>query len=199
MKQQDIDHKTYIDPVGHHPKNPDFTALRPSKDTCVKSGCDDSLTDSILDDIRDDSFRDVPSSQLAFQQDVFHRDEKHRCLDADKTSTPNPERSVEYRSKREETDVAPKARKSMTDHLKRAMMCNAAAPSGVSRTTVQKEAVLTEQISVAMQAMESVSMEATDLGPFFGLPTKVKELICNLKEIKDLYGEYLASSSIVHF
>ncbi|XP_062339918.1 helicase POLQ-like [Osmerus eperlanus] len=187
MKQHDIDHKTYIDPVGHHLENPDFTALRPTRDTCVKSGCDDSLTDSILEGLRDDSFRDVPSSQLAFQQEVLQRDEKNRCLDADKTSTPNPERSVEYRNKREETDVAPKARKSMTDHLKRAMLCNAAAPSGVSRTTVQKEAVVTEEISVAMQAIESVSMETTDLGPFFGLPTKVKELICNLKEIKDLY------------
>jgi POLQ-like helicase len=57
---------------------------------------------------------------------------------------------------------------------------------------VQKEAVVTEEISVAMQAMESVSMATTDLGPFFGLPTKVKELICNLKGIKDLYGELIS-------
>lgn len=85
--------------------------------------------------------------------------------------------------------MVPKARKSMSDHLKRAMLVNAAAPSSVSRTAMQKEAVVTEEISVAMQAMESVSMEKMDLRPFFGLPTKVKALICNLKGIKDLYGE----------
>lgn len=98
----------------------------------------------------------------------------------------HPEKSVSTED-RNERHIAPKARKSVSDHLKRAMMANAATPSSVSRTAVQKEAVVTEEISVAMQAMESVSMVTTDLGPFFGLPTKVKELICNLKGIKDLY------------
>ncbi|KAJ3606081.1 hypothetical protein NHX12_028124 [Muraenolepis orangiensis] len=54
-------------------------------------------------------------------------------------------------------------------------------------TEVLKEAVVTEEINVAMQAMETVSTVATDLGPFFGLPTKVKELIYKLRGINDLY------------
>uniref|UniRef100_A0A674A3K6 Helicase, POLQ like n=1 Tax=Salmo trutta TaxID=8032 RepID=A0A674A3K6_SALTR len=95
--------------------------------------------------------------------------------------------STEDGNERHNAGVVPKARKSMSDHLKRAMLVNAAAPSSVSRTAMQKEAVVTEEISVAMQAMESVSMEKMDLRPFFGLPTKVKALICNLKGIKDLY------------
>ena len=77
----------------------------------------------------------------------------------------------------------------MTDHLKRAMLSNAGAPSNVSRTKVLKEAVVSEEINVAMQAMEKVSTVTTDLGPFFGLPTKVKELIHKLRGINDLYGD----------
>lgn len=188
MGQQDMDHEIHRDAVNHPQKNHDFTAVRSSRDICLKPECNDSLTDSILEDFRDDSFRDVPSSQLAFQQEVLQRAEGNLCLDRDKTSTPvrNPEQPVEESSRRV-ADVAPRTRKSMTDNLKRAMMGNAAAPSSLSRTAVQKEAVVTEEISVAIQAMESVSMETTDRGPFFGLPTKVKELICNLKGIKDLY------------
>lgn len=77
----------------------------------------------------------------------------------------------------------------MTDQLKRTLVCNGAAPSAVSRTAVLKEAVVTEEISVAMQAIEAVSADSPDLGPFFGLPTKVKELMDKLRGIKTLYGE----------
>ncbi|KAG7476681.1 hypothetical protein MATL_G00085500 [Megalops atlanticus] len=84
-------------------------------------------------------------------------------------------------------DSVPKARRSMTEQLKRAMLGNATTSSpSISRLAVQKEAVVTEEISVAVQAMESVSTE-TDLGPFFGLPSKVKDLISKLRGIKDLY------------
>ncbi|KAJ4921733.1 hypothetical protein JOQ06_011234, partial [Pogonophryne albipinna] len=57
-----------------------------------------------------------------------------------------------------------------------------------SRSAALKEAVLSEEISVAMQAMEEVSEEKTpDLGPFFGLPSRVKELMLRLKGIQSLY------------
>lgn len=137
----------------------------------------------------------MQSSQLAFQQDSLQTAERICCPDGDKMSTPTrrPESiSTEDGNERHNAGVVPKARKSMSDHLKRAMLVNAAAPSSVSRTAMQKEAVVTEEISVAMQAMESVSMEKMDLRPFFGLPTKVKALICNLKGIKDLYGEWIS-------
>ncbi|KAK6315773.1 hypothetical protein J4Q44_G00132970 [Coregonus suidteri] len=187
MRQHDIDHATSRCPVVLLCDKPDFTSLKSSTDNCPKQSCDDSMTESILEGLTDDAFIDVPSSQLAFLQDLQTAD-RNCCTDEDKTSTPmrHPEKSVSTED-RNERHIAPKAKKSVSDHLKRAMMANAAAPSSFSRTAVQKEAVVTEEINVAMQAMESVSMETTDLGPFFGLPTKVKELICNLKGIKDLY------------
>ncbi|XP_013984855.2 helicase POLQ-like [Salmo salar] len=188
MRPHDIDHTTSIRcPVVLLAGNPDFTSLKSSTDNCPKQSCDDSMTESFLEDFTDDAFLDMPSSQLAFLQDPQTAD-RNCCTDEDKTSMPmrHPEKSVSTED-RNERHIAPKARKSVSDHLKRAMMANAATPSSVSRTAVQKEAVVTEEISVAMQAMESVSMVTTDLGPFFGLPTKVKELICNLKGIKDLY------------
>ncbi|XP_029511217.1 helicase POLQ-like [Oncorhynchus nerka] len=188
MRPHDIEHTTSSRcPVILLAGNPDFTSLKSSTDNCPKQSCDDSMTESFLEGFTDDAFLDMPSSQLTFLQDPQTAD-RNCCSDEDKTSMPmrHPEKSVSTED-RNERHIAPKARKSVSDHLKRAMMANAATPSGVSRTAVQKEAVVTEEISVAMQAMESVSMATTDLGPFFGLPTKVKELICNLKGIKDLY------------
>lgn len=184
MRQHDIEHTTSSRcPVILLAGNPDFTSLKSSTDNCPKQ----SMTESFLEGFTDDAFLDMPSSQLAFLQDPQTAD-RNCCTDEDKTSMPmrHPEKSVSTED-RNERHIAPKARKSVSDHLKRAMMANAATPSSVSRTALQKEAVVTEEISVAMQAMESVSMATTDLGPFFGLPTKVKELICNLKGIKDLY------------
>ncbi|KAK0141350.1 Helicase POLQ-like [Merluccius polli] len=118
-------------------------------------------------------------------------------LQEDKTSTPLriKKRTSEGRTKMgvvnttegQTSGVFSKARRSMTDHLKRAMLSNARAPSSVSCAKVLKEAVVTEEINVAMQAMETVSTVTTDLGPFFGLPTKVKELIYKLRGINDLY------------
>nr|XP_046225741.1 LOW QUALITY PROTEIN: helicase POLQ-like [Oncorhynchus gorbuscha] len=187
-RQHDIEHTTSSRcPVILLAGNPEFTSLKSSTDNCPKQSCDNSMTESFLEGFTDDAFLDMPSSQLAFLQDPQTAD-RNCCTDEDKTSMPmrHPEKSVSTED-RNERHIAPKARKSVSDHLKRAMMANAATPSSVSRTAVQKEAVVTEEISVAMQAMESVSMATTDLGPFFGLPTKVKELICNLKGIKDLY------------
>ncbi|XP_038825972.1 helicase POLQ-like isoform X2 [Salvelinus namaycush] len=188
MRPHDIDHTTSSRcPVVLLAGNPDFTSLKSSTDNCPKQSCDDSMTESFLEGFTDDAFLDMPSSQLAFLQ-APQTEDRNCCADEDKTSMPmrHPEKSVSTED-RNERHIAPKARKSVSGHLKRAMMANAATPSSVSRTAVQKEAVVTEEISVAMQAMESVSMATTDRGPFFGLPTKVKELICNLKGIKDLY------------
>ncbi len=80
----------------------------------------------------------------------------------------------------------------MKDHLKKVLIDNAATSSTVSKMVQQKEAVMTEEMSFAMQAMESISAEQ-DLGPFFGLPSKVKNLILRLKGIQDLYGKFFIS------
>lgn len=159
-----------------------------------KEASGNTLTDSILDALGDEPFEDVPASQLKFQEQVLQSVKRSKLQDEDKTSTPfratsgnsemAPEASTEDRTKK-----LTKARKSMADQLKKTMLCNAATPAVVSRSVTLKEAIVSEEISVAMQAMETVSAEAIDLGPFFGLPSKVKDLMCTLKGIKSLYGE----------
>lgn len=76
----------------------------------------------------------------------------------------------------------------MADQLKRAMLENAAASNTVSKAILQKEAAVSEEINVAVQTIKSAPPEG-DLGPFFGLPSKVKDLIMRLKRIEDLYGD----------
>ncbi|KAM6984853.1 helicase POLQ-like [Aplochiton taeniatus] len=186
VKEHDHDMATKTDQ--YQPKNTDFTALRAAKEDCPTASCEENLTDSILDAFRDESFN-VQDSHLVIQNDLCKNAERTFILDIEKTSTPFRIREScdGVKCKTDRQVVPPKARRSMTDHLKRAMLCNAAAPSSVSLTSVQKKAVVTEEISVAMLAMETISTETTDLGPFFGLPTKVKELICNFRGITDLY------------
>ncbi|KAM6975144.1 helicase POLQ-like isoform 1-T1 [Tautogolabrus adspersus] len=167
-----------VQPSGHT----DFTGLRPTKDVKQNKSCTDFLTDSILDDLADEPFEDLPASLLQFQEQVKESVKRSRPQDGEKTSTPfkNSDSITEDKSRR-------KSRRSVADQLKKTMLCNAAAPSNVSRTVGLKEAVVSEEISVAMQAMETVSAETTDLGPYFGLPTKVKDLMFKLRGIKTLY------------
>lgn len=158
----------------------DFTSLRSSRDG--ERFCRDVLTDSILDGLQDGPLEDLPASQLQFQEQVLENVKRSSLQEATKSSTPLRNRT--------ETDNKRRSRVRRSDQLKRTMLCNAAAPSNVSRTVVLKEAVVSEEISVAMQAMETVSAETTDLGPFFGLPTKVKDLMFKFRGIKSLYGEH---------
>ncbi|NXF09897.1 HELQ Helicase, partial [Smithornis capensis] len=74
---------------------------------------------------------------------------------------------------------------SLKDHLKSAMTGNAKAQTlQVSKTKQLKEAVLSEEIFVARKAVESSSV---DIGPFYGLPSKVKDLFRQLRGIETLY------------
>lgn len=175
--------------------HPDLTTPLLSKDpSCTWPG-EDMLSNSVIDGFGDEPFEDFPPSQDQFHEQVLENAKKSRLQDGDNTSTPfrNPDCAVKAGTERnteDKTERRTKARRSVTDQLKRTMVCNAAAPSSVSRTVVLKEAVVSEEISVAMQAMETVSAETPDLGPFFGLPTKVKDLF-TLRGIKTLYGNAL--------
>ncbi|NWI93760.1 HELQ Helicase, partial [Pitta sordida] len=74
---------------------------------------------------------------------------------------------------------------SLKDHLKSAMTGNAKAQTlQVSKTKQLKEAVLSEEIFIARKAIESSSV---DIGPFYGLPSKVKDLFRQLRGIETLY------------
>ncbi|KAI3362513.1 hypothetical protein L3Q82_012800 [Scortum barcoo] len=187
-RQRDIQPSSHTNAVDQ----PDFTTPWLSKDDVQKRSCEDVLTDSILDGLGDEPFEDLPPSQCQFQEQIHENAKRSRLLDGDKTSTPfrNTDQSSEAgtdRNLQDKTKSQTKARRSVTDQLKRTMLCNAAVPSNVSRTVVLKEAVVSEEISVAKQAMETVSAETTDLGPFFGLPSKVKDLMYKLRGIKTLY------------
>lgn len=155
-----------------------------------KQASGDTLTDSILDAFGDEPFEDAPACQLQFQEQVLLSVKRSKLQDEYKTSTPFRATSgnSEMANMEGRTKKLTKARKSMADQLKKTMLCNAATPAVVSRSVTLKEAVVSEEISVAMQAMETVSAETTDLGPFFGLPSKVKELMYTLKGIKSLYS-----------
>ncbi|XP_068430974.1 helicase POLQ-like isoform X2 [Clinocottus analis] len=153
---------------------PDFTALR------RRQSREDVLTDSILDLLGDEVLEDFPASQQQFKELVDETAETRRLQDGGQTSTP-------LRDHVEKEEGTRRPRRSVADQMKRTMLCNAAAPSSVSRSAVLREAVVSEEISIAMRAMEAVRPETPDLGPFFGLPSRVKELMFKLRGIKDLY------------
>nr|XP_033819703.1 helicase POLQ-like isoform X2 [Geotrypetes seraphini] len=76
--------------------------------------------------------------------------------------------------------------KSLAEHLKNTLAGNAKAPtSHVSRPKKFKEAVLSEETDVAKKTIETSS--DVDIGPFYGLPSKVKNLFHKLQGIKELY------------
>lgn len=139
------------------------------------------------DDFHDASLRDLPSSQLAFQQDLQNKLHPTHTGRTESTSTPDV-RCLKQCVCDDQNKPASKARRSMADQLKRAMLENAASSNTISKTILQKEAAVSEEISAAVQTIKSVPPEG-DLGPFFGLPSKVKDLIMRLKRIDDLYGD----------
>uniref|UniRef100_A0A1A8UVP5 Helicase POLQ-like n=1 Tax=Nothobranchius furzeri TaxID=105023 RepID=A0A1A8UVP5_NOTFU len=153
----------------------------------------DSLTDSIMDEFREEPFEGLPASQLQFQQHFTEEAKRSRQVYENQTSTPRQSvtRMAEARIETNRGGDGRRScgvRRSMADLLKKTMLENAvAAPVKVSRTAELKEAVVSEEISVALQAMETISPETTDLGPFFGLPSKVKELMHKLRGIQNLY------------
>nr|XP_026267724.1 helicase POLQ-like isoform X2 [Urocitellus parryii] len=76
-------------------------------------------------------------------------------------------------------------RKSIKDHLKSAMTGNAKAQTPIfSRSKQLKETLLSEEINVAKKTIESSS---DDLGPFYSLPSKVRDLYVQFKGIEKLY------------
>uniref|UniRef100_A0A8C0TPV7 Helicase C-terminal domain-containing protein n=1 Tax=Canis lupus familiaris TaxID=9615 RepID=A0A8C0TPV7_CANLF len=113
--------------------------------------------------IEPDLLYDVPSSQVLYFENLQNSSndlEHHRQIDdpCSKVGTSSEENR----------------RKSLKEHLKSAMTGNAKAQTPVfSRTKQLKETLLSEEINVAKKAIESSS---DDLGPFYSLPTKVRDL-----------------------
>ncbi|XP_026995909.1 helicase POLQ-like isoform X1 [Tachysurus fulvidraco] len=143
----------------------------------------DHLTD-VVDNFHDSSLRDLPSSQLAFQQDEQNKSPPAHT--GGTGNTPVPKKRCFDPISTDQNKPTGKARRSMADQLKRAMLENATSSNTISKAVLQKEAAVSEEISAAVQTIKYAPQEG-DLGPFFGLPSKVKDLIKRLKRIEDLY------------
>ncbi|XP_053107515.1 helicase POLQ-like [Hemicordylus capensis] len=79
----------------------------------------------------------------------------------------------------------PSKRESLKDHLKSAMTRNARVPTPpVSKRQQFKEVLVSEEIDVVEKTSNA---SFVDIGPFYGLPTKVKELLKQFRGIEHLY------------
>ncbi|XP_071411762.1 helicase POLQ-like isoform X1 [Pithys albifrons albifrons] len=150
--------------------------------------------ESILDDL--------PSSQLLYFQKMNEipsafrtspdSERRNECVNSslDKIrSRSSFSADAEQRNRPTDFPLNPKCvllkTASLKDHLKSAMTGNAKVQTlQVSKTKQLKEAVLSEEIFVARKAIESSSV---DIGPFYGLPSKVKDLFRQLRGIETLY------------
>ncbi|XP_069092439.1 helicase POLQ-like isoform X2 [Pleurodeles waltl] len=84
------------------------------------------------------------------------------------------------------TDDGCNRRRSLKDHLKNTLAGNAKVQTPkVSRARLLKDAILSEEIDVANKTIEHSS--DVDLGPFYGLPSKVRDLIAQQRGIEKLY------------
>ncbi|XP_005999427.1 helicase POLQ-like [Latimeria chalumnae] len=150
---------------------------------------------------QDDIIEDPPCSQFLVKE------EENKPFEPEKTDNSinveikcNPQSSLNMYSLQEDnkhvdirdlsapkdTDCESSRRKSLKDQIKSVMARNAKVHiPQISRTKQLKEAVVSEEINVAIQTIENSS--DTDIGPFYGLPTKVKDLIHEFRGIKELY------------
>ncbi|XP_042637722.1 helicase POLQ-like [Orycteropus afer afer] len=148
-----------------------------------------------------DLLYDVPSSQVLYFEnlqtsadDLDDQFTKERDWNSSFHQTMNeelphnrielPQQNNESSSKvRTSSDVT--RRKSLKDHLKSAMTGNAKTQTPVfSKTKQLKETLLSEEINVAKKTLESSS---DDRGPFYSLPSKVRDLYVQFKGIEKLY------------
>lgn len=152
-------------------------------------------SESVLDEL--------PSSQLLYFEKMNElssdsrksagTEEKDKCIGSslDKIRSPLffcPEAEPRNRTTDSSSDSKSDLLKteSLTDHLKSAMTGNAKAQTlQVSKTKQLQEAVLSEEICVVRKTIESSSV---DMGPFYGLPSKVKDLLKQFRGIETLYG-----------
>ncbi|ETE60978.1 Helicase POLQ-like protein [Ophiophagus hannah] len=144
-------------------------------------------------ELQDTDLESLPSSQLLFRQHSDECSQKETvikeipcqldfshlpyCSDAENNKQDcESVRTALFESGRQ---------KSLKDHLKSAMAGNArSSASLVSKSKQLKEAIVTEEMAVAET---TGSLAFVDIGPFYGLPTKVKELLLQIRGIEKLY------------
>ncbi|XP_046512824.1 helicase POLQ-like isoform X2 [Equus quagga] len=173
-----------------------FTELKTDEHTKNQSEYEDVSTESGAD-----LLCDVPSSQVLYfenlrnsSNDLGDQSTKERDWNSSSHKTVNeelPRSSIEQPQQIDESSSTGKTssdvnrKKSLKDHLKSTMTGNAKAQTPIfSRTKQLKETLLSEEINVAKKTIESLS---DDLGPFYSLPSKVRDLYVQFKGIEKLY------------
>ncbi|XP_059778694.1 helicase POLQ-like isoform X1 [Balaenoptera ricei] len=148
-----------------------------------------------------DVLYDIPSSQVLFFENLYNSSDdlgdpstEKRDWNSSSHKTVNKELPINNIEQPQQTDESSSKvktssdanrRKSLKDHLKNTMTGNAKAQTPVfSRTKQLKETLLSEEINVAKKTIES---SLDDLGPFYSLPSKVRDLYVQFKGIEKLY------------
>uniref|UniRef100_A0A8C0CBC9 Helicase, POLQ like n=1 Tax=Balaenoptera musculus TaxID=9771 RepID=A0A8C0CBC9_BALMU len=148
-----------------------------------------------------DVLYDIPSSQVLFFENLYNSSNdlgdpstEKRDWNSSSHKTVNKELPINNVEQPQQTDESSSKvrtssdanrRKSLKDHLKNTMTGNAKAQTPVfSRTKQLKETLLSEEINVAKKTIES---SLDDLGPFYSLPSKVRDLYVQFKGIEKLY------------
>ncbi|XP_037386278.1 helicase POLQ-like isoform X2 [Talpa occidentalis] len=174
-----------------------FTELKVDEHTKNPSEHEDVSTEPGVDILYD-----IPSSQVLYFENLQNSSNNF----GDQTTKERDWKSLSHQTVNEElpceiieqpqqidessSEVKTKSdvnrRKSIKDHLKSAMTGNAKKVQTplFSRTKQLKETLLSEEINVAKKTIESSS---DDLGPFYSLPSKVKDLYVQFKGIENLY------------
>nr|XP_056711321.1 helicase POLQ-like [Euleptes europaea] len=141
----------------------------------------------------------LPSSQLLFlkqSDECFAGHDTAACVkqgDDHVNGCPDKTTNQSYKTEHNKKDNEPSTsalsdptrRKSLKDLLKSAMAGNARATAPlVSKSKELKAAVVAEETDLAQ---ETTDASFVDIGPFYGLPTKVKELLVKWRGIENLY------------
>ncbi|KAM3939107.1 helicase POLQ-like [Leptodactylus fuscus] len=168
-----------------------------TQDNPSKSTVQEELTKKLKEDVlftsgnhdskhlTEDLFDDIPCSQLSYE------DAKQNSDTATNTEQTYNLCSIDrvgdvYTTTASLTNPKDGKRKSLRDSLKNTMAGNAKVHTPqISRTVQMKENTIMEELEVAQKAVETSS--EIDLGPFYGLPSKVADLIEQYKGIKKLY------------
>ncbi|XP_067592551.1 helicase POLQ-like isoform X2 [Pseudorca crassidens] len=174
----------------------DCTELKIDEHTKNQSGHEDVPIDPEADVLYD-----IPSSQVLFFENLYNSSNdlgdpstEERDWNSSSHKTVNEELPINNVEQPQQTDESSSKvrtssdanrRKSLKDHLKNTMTGNAKAQTPVfSRTKQLKETLLSEEINVAKKTIES---SLDDLGPFYSLPSKVRDLYVQFKGIEKLY------------
>ncbi|XP_066892065.1 helicase POLQ-like isoform X4 [Kogia breviceps] len=175
----------------------DCTELKIDEHTKNQSGHEDVSIDPEADVLYD-----IPSSQVLFFENLYNSSDdlgdpstEERDWNSSSHKAVNEELPINNVEQPQQTDESSSKvrtssdtnrRKSLKDHLKNTMTGNAKAQTPVfSRTKQLKETLLSEEINVAKKTIES---SLDDLGPFYSLPSKVRDLYVQFKGIEKLYG-----------